>query len=45
MRKTQKYSENQLILMNKREKKCRTQTGKMGQLISKKKEIRQKNIV
>ena len=34
MWRTQKYSESQILLMNKREKHCRTQTGRMGQLIS-----------
>jgi hypothetical protein len=37
MQRTQKYSENQLVLMNKREKCCRTQIGRMGQPISEKK--------
>ena len=32
-----KYSETQLILMNKREKHCRTQAGRMGWPISEKK--------
>jgi hypothetical protein len=39
MQRTQKYSETQLQLMNKREKHCRTQTGRMGQSISEKKEM------
>jgi hypothetical protein len=39
MRRKQKYSETQLQLMNKREKHCRTQTSRMGQPISKNKEM------
>ena len=39
MRRTHKYSETQLLLMNKREKHYRTQTGRMGQPVSEKKEM------
>ena len=39
MQRTHKYSENQLLLMNKREKHCRTQTDRMGQPISEQKEM------
>jgi len=39
MQRTQKYSENQILLMNKREKHCRTQSGRMGKPISEKKEM------
>jgi hypothetical protein len=39
MRRTQKYSEYQLLLMNESEKHCRTQIGRMGQPIFEKKEM------
>jgi hypothetical protein len=39
MSRTHKYNETQLQLMNKREKHLRTQTGRMGQPISKNKKM------